>query len=101
MPRHAQIISTGSYVPERVVTNAEIDEILGESTSEWLLENVGIRERRWMAPDQTTSDLVTEASCKALDRAGIQPNQIDTTQILADLNIRKQSYAKQSYAMQI
>jgi 3-oxoacyl-[acyl-carrier-protein] synthase-3 len=84
MPRHAQILSTGSYVPERVVTNAEIDEILGESTSEWLLENVGIRERRWMAPDQTTSDLVTEASCKALDRAGIQPNQIDLVIVSTD-----------------
>ncbi len=75
--RSAQILSTGSYVPERVVTNAEIDEILGEPTSDWLIENVGIRERRWMTPDQTTSDLVVEASRRALERAGIRPEDLD------------------------
>ncbi|MCS7282866.1 MAG: ketoacyl-ACP synthase III [Anaerolineae bacterium] len=75
--RHAQILSTGSYVPERVVTNAEIDQILGEPTSDWLIENVGIRERRWMTPDQTTSDLVVEASRRALERAGIRPEDLD------------------------
>lgn len=76
-PRCAQILSTGSYVPERVVTNAEIDEILGEPTDAWLIENVGIRERRWMTPDQTTSDLVVEASRRALERAGIKPEELD------------------------
>ncbi|MGQ9709901.1 MAG: 3-oxoacyl-ACP synthase III family protein [Anaerolineae bacterium] len=75
--RCAQIIATGSYVPERVVTNAEIDEILGEPTNEWLIENVGIRERRWMLPDQTTSDLVVEASRQALERAGLRPEDLD------------------------
>jgi 3-oxoacyl-[acyl-carrier-protein] synthase-3 len=84
MTRHAQILSTGSYVPERIVTNVEIDEILGESTSEWLIENVGIRERRWMTPEQTTSDLVTEASLKALDRAGIRQDQIDLVIVSTD-----------------
>lgn len=43
MTRFAQILSTGSYVPDRVVTNAEIDELLGESTADWLVANVGIR----------------------------------------------------------
>ncbi len=76
-PRHAQILSTGSYVPERVVTNAEIDQILGEPTDQWLIENVGIRERRWMTPDQTTSDLVVEASRRALERAGVKPEELD------------------------
>jgi 3-oxoacyl-[acyl-carrier-protein] synthase-3 len=84
MTRYAQILSTGSYVPERIVTNAEIDEILGESTSEWLLENVGIRERRWMTPDQTTSDLVVEASRKALERTGVRPEQIDLLIVSTD-----------------
>jgi len=68
--RHARILSTGSYVPERVVTNAEVDALIGELTSEWLIENVGIRERRWMAANQNTSDLVVEAATRALDRAG-------------------------------
>ena len=84
MKRHVQILATGSYVPERIVTNAEIDEILGESTSAWLLENVGIQERRWMLPGQTTSDLVTEAARKALDRAGIKPEQIDLVIVSTD-----------------
>jgi 3-oxoacyl-[acyl-carrier-protein] synthase-3 len=84
MTRYAQILSTGSYVPERIVTNAEIDEILGESTSEWLRENVGILERRWMMPGQTTSDLVVEASRKALEQAGVLPDQIDLVIVSTD-----------------
>jgi 3-oxoacyl-[acyl-carrier-protein] synthase-3 len=84
MSRFAQILSTGSYVPERVVTNAEIDAILGERTSEWLVENVGIRERRWMSADQTTSDLIVAASQKALDRAGIRPADLDLIIVSTD-----------------
>lgn len=84
MTRIAQILSTGSYVPERVVTNAEMDQILGESTSDWLVANVGIRERRWMTPDQTTSDLIVEASRKALDKAGISPDQLDLIIVSTD-----------------
>lgn len=84
MPRYAQILSTGSYVPERVVTNAEIDEILGESTSGWLEKNVGILARRWMTPGQTTSDLVVEASRKALERAEVRPDQIDLLIVSTD-----------------
>ncbi len=84
MTRHVQMLSTGSYVPERIVTNAEIDELLGESTSQWLLDNVGIRERRWMAPDQTTSDLIVEASRKALARAGVDPAEIDLIIVSTD-----------------
>ena len=78
MQSHPQILATGSYVPERIVTNAEVDALMGESTSEWLLANVGIRERRWMASDQTTSDLITVAAQKALERAGLKA---------ADLNL--------------
>ena len=84
MTRYAQIISTGSYVPDRVVTNAEMDVLLGEPTSQWLLENVGILERRWMAPDQTTSDLVTEASRRAISRVGINPEDIDMVIVSTD-----------------
>ncbi len=69
MARYPQILSTGSYVPERVVTNAEIDELMGVSTSNWLLANVGIEERHWMSDEQTTSDLIVAAAKKALARA--------------------------------
>ncbi|HSM70031.1 MAG TPA: ketoacyl-ACP synthase III [Anaerolineales bacterium] len=84
MTRNVQILSTGSYVPERVVTNAEVDELMGESTNEWLLANVGIRERRWMAPDQVTSDLIVEASRKALERAGISASDLDLIIVSTD-----------------
>ena len=80
----AQIISTGSYVPERIVTNAEIDEILGEETNQWLIENVGIRERRWMSEDQTTSDLIVEACRAALKKADVGPEQIDLLIVSTD-----------------
>ncbi|MBK7452277.1 MAG: ketoacyl-ACP synthase III [Anaerolineales bacterium] len=82
--RNIQILSTGSYVPERVVTNAEVDAMMGESTSEWLLANVGIKERRWMAPDQVTSDLIVEASKKALERAGIPAADLDLIIVSTD-----------------
>lgn len=75
--RYAQIIATGSYVPDKIITNAEIDTILGELVSQWLIDNVGIRERHVMAEAQTTSDLVVEASKKALARAGIAATDLD------------------------
>jgi 3-oxoacyl-[acyl-carrier-protein] synthase-3 len=84
MTRNVQILSTGSYVPERVVTNAEVDSLLGESTNEWLIANVGIRERRWMAADQVTSDLITLASRKALRRAGISAAELDLIIVSTD-----------------
>ena len=82
--RKVQILSTGSYVPERVVTNAEVDAMMAESTSEWLVANVGIKERRWMAPDQVTSDLIVEASKKALERAGITAADLDLIIVSTD-----------------
>jgi len=67
-----------------VVTNAEVDELLGENTSQWLIDNVGIRERRWMAEDQTTSDLIVEACRAALVKAGVKPDQIDLIIVSTD-----------------
>ena len=84
MTRNVQILSTGSYVPERVVTNAEVDALMGESTNDWLIANVGIRERRWMAPDQVTSDLIVEASKKAMQRAGISASDLDLIIVSTD-----------------
>ena len=84
MHRNPHILATGSYVPQRIVTNAEIDALLGENTSDWLLTNVGIRERRWMAPEQVTSDLIVEASQKALERAGINAADLDLIIVSTD-----------------
>ena len=84
MPRNPQIIATGSYVPERIVTNAEVDAMLGDNTSDWLLANVGIRERRWMSPEQVTSDLIVQASQKALEHAGITAADLDLIIVSTD-----------------
>jgi 3-oxoacyl-[acyl-carrier-protein] synthase-3 len=81
---HAQILSTGSYVPDRIVANADVDALLGEATSDWLVENVGIRERRWMSPDQNTSDLVVSAAQRALERAGLAPADLDLLIVSTD-----------------
>lgn len=82
--RHARIIATGAYAPEKIVTNKEIEEILGEEVDQWLIDNVGIRERRVMAPEQTTSDLVVNAAEKALKQAGITADQLDLIILATD-----------------
>lgn len=84
MPRYAQILSTGRYLPEKVRTNAELDVLLGEPVDQWLIENVGIRERRLMAEDEVTSDLAVHASREALARAGLSPDQLDLIIVATD-----------------
>jgi 3-oxoacyl-[acyl-carrier-protein] synthase-3 len=81
---NVQILATGSYVPDRVVTNAEVDALIGETTSDWLVANVGIRERRWMRPDQTTSDLIVEAARRALDRARVTAQDLSLIIVSTD-----------------
>lgn len=81
---HAQILATGHYVPERVVTNAELEQLLGEPVNDWLVENVGIRERRFMAPDQTTSDLCVRAAEAALTEVGLPAEALDLIIIATD-----------------
>jgi 3-oxoacyl-[acyl-carrier-protein] synthase-3 len=82
--RYAQIKSTGIYVPERVVTNADVEKILGESVDQWLIENVGIRERHFMGDDQATSDLAAEAGRVALERAGVDVRDLDLLIVSTD-----------------
>ncbi|HCB14878.1 MAG TPA: ketoacyl-ACP synthase III [Gammaproteobacteria bacterium] len=82
--RHAQIISAGSNVPEQIVTNAAFAPQFGESAGDWLVEHVGIRERRWMRDDQVTSDLAMAAGWAALERAGLEPMALDRIIIATD-----------------
>jgi 3-oxoacyl-[acyl-carrier-protein] synthase III len=82
--RYAQILSTGRYVPERVMTNAEFEPLVGKPVDKWLIEKVGIRERHVMAEDQTTSDLLLAASRQALERAGVGPEDLDLVIIATD-----------------
>ncbi len=84
MTRYAQILSTGRYIPEKVVTNEDLNTMLGENVGDWLVENVGIHERHIMADDQTTSDLVTIAAQEAIDRAGISAADLDLIMLATD-----------------
>lgn len=83
--RHAQILSTGSYVPERVLPNSYFDALFPERDIDgWLRANVGIEQRHVMAEDQTTSDLCLEATQQALQRAGLGPLDLDLIIVATD-----------------
>ncbi len=73
---HARIAGTGSYLPERVMTNAEL-EALVDTSDAWIRERTGIIERHIAAPEQACSDLAEQAARQAMDAAGLNPNDID------------------------
>ena len=74
--RRVKIIGTGSYVPERVVTNKELEELASTNDS-WVQENLGIQERRIAPTDCATSDLAFAAAERALQSAGVQADELD------------------------
>lgn len=83
--RYAQILSTGRYVPEKVLTNAYFDELFPERDIDgWLRANVGIEQRHVMAEDETTSDLSLHAARQALERAGLTPADVDLIIVATD-----------------
>lgn len=82
--KFAQIRSTGVCIPEKTLTNADLDRLLGENVGAWLVENVGIRERHVMADEETTSDLLVSASRQAIERAGLSPTDINLIIIATD-----------------
>lgn len=75
MPQ-SQILGTGHYLPSRVVSNAEVAKLV-DTTDAWIREHVGISERRFAAPDETTSDMAAEAGRKALEAAGLNVADLD------------------------
>ncbi|MEK4042987.1 beta-ketoacyl-ACP synthase III [Paenibacillus sp. FSL H8-0048] len=74
--RPVGIIGTGKYVPERVLTNSDLEKIV-ETNDEWIVSRTGIRERHIAAPEQATSDLAYEAALKALESAGMKAEELD------------------------
>ena len=71
----AAVIGTGSCLPDKVVTNADMERLV-ETTDEWIFSRTGIRERRMVAEGQATSDLGAEASRRAIENAGLTPQDI-------------------------
>ena len=74
--RTVSIIGTGSYVPERVLSNADLEKMV-ETNDEWIVTRTGIRERRIAADDESTSDLAAKAALAAMENAGITAEEID------------------------
>lgn len=74
--KRAKIIATGSYVPERVLTNFDLEKIV-DTSDEWICSRTGIRERRVAAEGEFTSDLATKAAERALAMAGLTADQLD------------------------
>jgi 3-oxoacyl-[acyl-carrier-protein] synthase-3 len=70
------IRAIGGYLPERVVTNEDLEKTL-DTTSAWIEEHIGIRTRRWAAPDQWTSDLGAAALTDACERADVDLDSVD------------------------
>jgi 3-oxoacyl-[acyl-carrier-protein] synthase III len=72
----AEVASVGTAVPERVVTNRDLEQVL-DTSDQWIVERTGIRERRIASPEQTVAMLSREASERAMERAGIGPEDLD------------------------
>ena len=73
---YSRIVGTGSYLPEKVLTNADLEKLV-DTNDEWIRERTGIRQRHVAAEGQTTSDLAVEAAKRAMDAAGVQAKDID------------------------
>jgi 3-oxoacyl-[acyl-carrier-protein] synthase-3 len=74
--KHSRIAGTGSYLPERILTNAELERTI-DTTDEWIFTRTGIRERHIIAEGQYTSDMALEAAKKAIEAANIDIQSID------------------------
>ncbi|ULO05137.1 ketoacyl-ACP synthase III [Paenibacillus sp. 19GGS1-52] len=74
--RPVGIIGTGKYVPEKILTNSDLEKIV-DTNDEWIVSRTGIRERHIAAPHEATSDLAYEAAIKALASAGMNAEELD------------------------
>jgi 3-oxoacyl-[acyl-carrier-protein] synthase-3 len=83
-PRHAVITGTGSFVPERILTNADLADRLGVEIEPFVSETLGIRERHVCGPDESTVDLAEQAAMRALGAAGLAPTDIDLLIVATD-----------------
>src|SRR3954465_6620241 len=72
----SRIAGTGSYLPDKVLTNADLAQFV-DTSDEWIASRTGIRERPVAAEGETTGDLAYHASVRALEAAGVDASQID------------------------
>ena len=74
--RRVEIKSLATYVPPRLLTNADLEKTI-DTTDEWIMQRTGIRQRHIVDPGVATSDLAAEAAKEAIKRAGLKPEDID------------------------
>ncbi|MBX9866896.1 MAG: ketoacyl-ACP synthase III [Burkholderiales bacterium] len=74
--KYSKIIATGSYLPEKVLTNKDLEQLV-ETNDEWIFERTGIRQRRIIAKGEKTSDMAYQAALKALEMAQMDASEID------------------------
>jgi 3-oxoacyl-[acyl-carrier-protein] synthase-3 len=73
---YSRIVGTGSFLPEKVLTNSDLEKIV-DTSDEWIVSRTGIRQRHIAADDESTSDLALKASEKAISAAGVDRQEID------------------------
>jgi 3-oxoacyl-[acyl-carrier-protein] synthase-3 len=74
--KHSRIAGTGSYLPEKILTNADLERMV-DTTDEWIVSRTGIRERHIAAEGEFTSDLALQSARRAIQAAGIDADDID------------------------
>jgi 3-oxoacyl-[acyl-carrier-protein] synthase-3 len=82
--RNARIIGTGSYVPDKILTNDDLSRLVGEDVNDFVSQVLGINERHVCADDESTADLATAAAFKALEAAGVAPEELDLIVLATD-----------------
>lgn len=82
--RNAIIIGTGSHVPEKILTNDDLNQNLGEDINEFVTNIIGITERHISAEDESAADLATEAAKKALEAANVKAEELDLIVLATD-----------------
>ena len=73
---YARVAGIGSYLPEKVVTNKDLEKMM-DTSDEWIRERTGIKRRHIAADDETTASLGVEAAKRAMAAAGVEPEDID------------------------
>src|SRR5438132_3295780 len=74
--RTCSITAVGSYVPEKILTNADLEKMV-DTSDEWITTRTGIKQRRIAAADEYTSDMAAKAALRAMAKGGVSPQQID------------------------
>lgn len=76
MTTYSKIIGTGSFLPEKVLTNADLEKMV-DTSHDWIVERTGIERRHVVSDGESLTDMLEAAATRALDAAGVKPNELD------------------------